>query len=397
MNKKQLKKIKTILIVILALAGFLYGAVFLGHRVFFKPPAAESSGVPTIEAAKNDEFLLGVQAHTKPADIDGYITLLAAQIKRYNESAPSLWPDNAVANRSVMVECIEDKRFWLISPDGAVTPLTKNEAQRYGIKRVPRPDGFSAFKDGEYVAASIKAFDNVLSYQRYMHLGTYDLFSTFAHESFHDAEQIKWTPSGGGSNLFRNEFFGNTPARVLRDILQRQLMRAVANPEDPQLILDALATYADYKECFPEEYAKSIDTDRMEGTAYYHELVSCLYAAYPNINDRAALHRALALLAAREDVYVVHGLVYEGYMVGGLSCVLLDRLVNDDSWKKRLITDGNVTPADLLLEQFSGQELPKPHQPTQAEIDAVLEKTQASGSNRQTIVNVFQALYDFLF
>lgn len=73
-----------------------------------------------------------------------FINLFAGQIKQYNEIAPSLWPDNAVHNQSVIAECIENGSFWLISPDGNITMLSKKEAlATYEDYKVQFPDDYA--------------------------------------------------------------------------------------------------------------------------------------------------------------------------------------------------------------------------------------------------------------
>ncbi|MDR1771043.1 MAG: hypothetical protein LBS02_10445 [Hungatella sp.] len=60
-------------------------------------------------------------------------------------------------------------------------------------------------------------------------------------------------------------------------------MAAVAEQGDTTgLILDALATYAGYKEKFPGDYRDSDYWDRIEGTATYYEIMAGLYLSYPD-------------------------------------------------------------------------------------------------------------------
>ena len=176
------KTLKVLIIIAAALVVLVYGGVFLGHKVFFRE---ETSSVPTIPPARNAEFTLGVQAHAQPAPMDGYIELFARQVKRYNEIAPELWASGALVNRSADVEDIEGDKFWLISPYGSVTPLSKSDLPERGVSRAPYFNGFSVFDGGAYVAVSQEDLKNCLLWQRYLHLGTYDPFITFVHESFH--------------------------------------------------------------------------------------------------------------------------------------------------------------------------------------------------------------------
>ncbi|MCL2491332.1 MAG: hypothetical protein FWE87_01065 [Coriobacteriia bacterium] len=391
---KRLKKaFLVLLIVVVSLVALLYSVVFLGHKVLFPVP---TSDVPTIEAATDSILTLGVQAHSpQPTTVDEYLNVLAGQIKNYNEIAPELWADNPLTNQSIVVEEITKNDFWLIEPNGTFRSITKEDALKLGIDRVPYFTGFSQFDGGVYLAISSDDVTNYLLFEKYLHLGTYDPFITFSHEAFHIKVQDNWMQKDNVSNSARDEFFEDTAARAKRDLLQRQILKAVREPANTESILDALATYEDYKVQFPKDYENSLYTDRIEGTAYYYELISSLHSAYPdqmkNVDD---LQRALALLATREDIYLVHGLVTEGYNLGGFTGVLLDRHVDD--WQTQFMNDPDMTPLELLYQHFSDEALPGPVQLTQADIDAVgteIEKNNEDGGPH----NLFQFLYDILF
>ena len=172
-------------------------------------------------------------------------------------------------------------------------------------------------------------------------------------------------------------------------------MAAVHNPADTQLILAALATYADWKTQFPDEYKNSLYFERIEGTANYYEYITGLYMGYPEqIKNSDDLDIALALLASRDDVYVGYGLVRECYTVSGFACVLLDRLESD--WKERLMEDPEATPIEMLYQHFINEPLPAPEQLTPAEIDAVAEEIQKLTVSR-VLPRLFSLFYDILF
>jgi hypothetical protein len=297
---KFLGKLLLVVVVVIALlVAIVYGGVFLGHKVIFKEP---SSSTPTIQAASDGNLTLGLQPNP-PDNIDDYTTLLAEQLKQYNKVAPSLWPNNAVVNQSIILEEIESKRFWLIAPNGTKSELPENEALAYGFTRNAYFGGFDRFDGGMYLAVAESDLSNYLLFEKYLHLGTYDAFITFAHEGFHMTEQSRWPMMESVPNEARDEFLDNTQARAKRALLQEQLLKAIVGQGDKQLILEALATYEDYKVQFPEDYRNSIFTDRDEGTAYYYELIASLYSAYPNpVKDTDSLYRALSLLATREDI-----------------------------------------------------------------------------------------------
>ena len=391
---KKFKKIALVLLaIIVSLALLVCGGVFLGHKVLFPVP---TSDVPSIEAATDGILTLGVQAHMpQPATIDEYVDVLARQIKRYNEVAPKLWHENALINQSVIIEEVGKSDFWLIEPDGAIKSLTRDEVLERGVERTPYFNGFSEFDGGMYIAVAENDITNYLLFEEYPHLGTYDPFITFVHEGFH-VPQESWAEMDNVPNSGRGEFLEDTAARAKRNLLLRQVLKAVSQPSNTQLTLDALATYEDYKAQSPDDYRASIFTDRIEGTTYYYELISCLYSAYPDqIKDENDLNDALALLATREDVYVDYGLVVEGYMTGGFTCVLLDRYVED--WQAKLMDDPEMTPLEMLYQHFNEGALPAPVQLTQVEIDAVDARIQNSNNDGGGPYLLFRFLYDLLF
>ena len=382
------KFLMVFLIVVASLAVLLYGGVYLGHKVFFKeaappaPAAKAASSVPTIEAATDGKLMLGMQAHkTQPKTLEEYLPIAAAQLKKYNEVAPSLWPDNPLVNQTFILEGLESKKLWLITPDGTVSPLSDEDAKKYNFKRDAYPGGFSFFEGGFYCVVSEKEVADYSIWQKYLHLGTYDAIIFLIHEGFHETQRA-WAETDDISNGDRNEFLENTEARAKRALLEKQLLKAVNKPGDTALILDALATYQDWKTQFPDDYKNSLYADRWEGTAYYYELIASLYAGYPDqIKNKDDLTRALALLASRDDVYVDYGLVKEGYAVGGFACMLLDRL--EEGWEKRLMNDPTATPIEMLSQHFKDKALPTPAQPTQAERDAIIEANRASQERMQ--------------
>jgi hypothetical protein len=384
---------KVLLAIAVSLAAIVYGGVFLGHKVIF--PIIISK-VPTIEAATDGVFTLGPQAHSfQPATIDEYIPILAAQVKRYNEIAPSLWPDNALVNQSVIAEGVESKRFWLIDTNGTVTPLSKKDALSYGFSRLAYVGGFSFFEGGVYLAVTEEDLPNYLMWQKYLHLGTYDSILFLTHEGFHAKEQPKWQIMDVVPNPSRNDFTENTPARAKRALLQEQLLKAVSEPHSIEPVLEALATYIEWKAQFPDDYKNSVYFDRIEGTANYYELVTGLYCGYPDqVKTMDDLDRALSLLATRGDVYIGHGLIKESYCAPAFACVLLDRFVS--GWKESLMGDPEATPIEMLYQHFKDETLPAPRQVTQAEIDTVALEMQKPVVNRGTPL-LFKFLYDILF
>ena len=386
------KFFKVLILFIAVLAALAYGGAFLGHKVFFREV---TSSAPTIEAVSNERFTLGVQAHPEqPATLDAFIPVLAEQLQRYNAIAPELWPNNPLVEQTLIVEGLRSKKFWLITPDGAATPLKKSEALSYGFTRNAYVDGFSFFDGGMYYAFSDEDLTNYLKWQKYLHLGTHDAALFFTHEGFHRT-QSNWRKTDDIANRERGEYLENTPSRAKRALLQKQILAAVNNPGNTPLILDALATYVDWQTEFPDEYQDSVYFERIEGTANYYEYITGLYMGYPDqIKNSNDLDGALALLASRDDVYVGHGLVRECYTTSGFACVLLDRLESD--WKERLMEDPEATPMEMLRQHFLNETLPSPRELSQSEIDAVGAEIQQQKAN-SVLPRVFKLIYDLLY
>jgi len=390
-----MKKLGKILIILISIIGvivvLIYGGVFLAHKVIFP---IKTSKIISVEAVTDGTFTFGLKEQSLPLKIDDYVEILAKQLKNYNKVAKELWPDNQMVDEIVIVEEISSKKMWVINPDGLYKPITKKEFSQYGAKRLNYFNGFSFFPGGTYLAISKEDLNNYLIYENYLHLGTYDPFITYCHEGFHGKEQNKWRGPEVVNNSGREDFFDNLPARAMRVQLQKQLFKAVGT-DDKQLILDALATYVDWKEKYPKEYEDSLYFDRIEGTAFYFELVSCLYAAYPEqIKDSEDVDKALSLLASREEIYLNYGLVAESYTVGGFACVLLDRY--DNNWKETIIDNPEMTPMELLLQNFENEKLPMVIEVTAVEIKAVENAINSPKANRGYPL-FFRVLYEILY
>jgi len=343
---------------------------------------AESSVVETNAATDMEvvtptaEFEFGPQANA-PQTVDDFLPVFAAQLKKYDEMAPQLWPDNAVVDKSVVIEDVDTNRLWLVSPDGAVAEISDSDADEMGIVRMPNAAQFSLYDDGVYVTISEADLNDEARWGKYLHLGTHDAIIWLIHEGFHAFEQPKWAElEGEVANSNRDEFLENTTARAMRDLLQRQLLLALSEPENAGLILDALATYEDWKSTYPQEYADSIYFDRAEGTAYYYEIVAALNLAFPDrINNTADLEQAITALAKQgEAVNSAYGLglVQEGYTVGGYACLLLDRV--DPTWKETIMSNPELTPIELLRENFSSEALPAPQQLSSEDLASMDQK-----------------------
>ena len=155
--KHSMKKIiKGLLIFILGGVLLVYGTIFIGHKLIFPDKVAL---MPTVAPLENEEYQLGVQFQKQAGTLDEYVHVLAEQVRIYNEEADKYWPGNGVTDQYILAESIEKGNFWLISPQGEVSALTRKEAQeKYTFARQPYRIGFGPLEGsgirGMYAALS---------------------------------------------------------------------------------------------------------------------------------------------------------------------------------------------------------------------------------------------------
>lgn len=215
--KKLLKFLKVLLAIVLSIILLIYGTVFVMHKWVFPDKVSDT---PTVSLLENGEYKLGVQLHEMPQTLDGYVrNVLAEQIKRYNETADQYWNGNHIVEQYVLIESIENGKFWLIAPNGEVSELTRKQAEeKYKFSRQPYRVGFDIFEgdgiSGMYAAASEEDMKNYLMFEEYPYLGTYDVFITYTHELFHIIEQPTWNTVDKIQNAERSERFEDMEVRA---------------------------------------------------------------------------------------------------------------------------------------------------------------------------------------
>jgi len=370
------KALRITIISIVSLVLVMYGGVFFGYKALVNNKAQQEPNPPTMESVTNDRFTFGPAAHpTHPTTLKGFMHILADQVARYNKIAADLWPGNTLVNQTLIVEDLTNHAYWLIKPDGAFAEVTEKDVAHYGYERLAYPNGFTFFAGGMYLALDESELSDPTTWEQYLHLGTYSALIWLIHEGFHET-QLAWADKDL-ANGDREEHLDDLPARIQRALLQKQLLHAVSRPGDTEAILAALATYEDWKTRYPKDFEDSVNADRYEGTAYYFEIVASLLAAYPDqVTNLKDVDEGLALLATREDAYIGHGVVMEGYTVGGFAAFLLDRL--DKDWKERLMADPGATPIEMLRQHFADQTLPAPRQLSQTETDSITKDITAA-------------------
>jgi hypothetical protein len=216
------------------------------------------------------------------------------------------------------------------------------------------------------------------------------VIKSLVHESFHAFEQPKWEKPVIPINIEGDLSLENIESRAKRDLLTRQLMAAVSAPGDRSLILDALATYQDYKINYSDDYEKAILWDRSEGTAQYIEVMLSLAVGFPDqIRNENDFRQALAQLGTCEIYHQDTGINGEAYDIGIFAGILLDRLGAD--WKQPLMDDPHATPTEMLYRYFENEALPEPAEITEEDMRAVAEQIKLK---KEDIKNALQMSID---
>ncbi len=401
--KRLFKTLKYILLFFILTVVLALATIFVGHKYLYPIPYSE---IQTVEDIREDGFCFGVGCHPEAKTAAEFIPIFAKQIERYNKIAPSLWPDNLVVDIYAVIESIENSNAYLVSPQGDITELNRKELKALVPVRQPYDVGFAPFENdsikGVYLALSEESLKNVLTYEKYQHLGTYDLFITYVHEMFHIAEQDKkWSSPDEIINRAKNERLDDIEARIIRNQLLQKLVDAVVATDAASrdsLILQALSIYKKYKNECTADYESSLYFDRVEGTAYYYELISCLYVAYPKqVFSHESLNNALTILAKHFNPYQEVGLVTSAYYIGAWASVLLDRIDRGEGeWKNEIIENPNSTPLSILEQRYEDFDLIDLEPVTNELREKVLLAIEEE-KNIDVKPNIFRFLYQLIF
>lgn len=307
-----------------------------------------------------------------------------------------------------MVQSIESSKSWSISPKGEVVKLSKQELKELCPVRPKYNIGFAKFNNdsikGVYLALSEEGLNNVLEFQKYQYLGTYDLFLTYSHEMFHMLEQDgRWASPDTVYNRARNPRVEHIDARIERHLIYELLLEANASlsvAHRDSITLQVLANYNHYKATYPDDLNAAKYYDRMEGIAHYYEIVSSLYRAYPNqVYSDETLANALRVLAASDNIkpYDSPAIDSESYVIGAWTCFLLDQVSEDSNdWKHEIMNNPNVTPLDILANYYSDSTLPEVKAPSAGTVERVNASIEEF-NNKKVAPGIFRMLYQLIF
>ena len=282
--------------------------------------------------------------------------------------------------------------FWFINYDGEVTSLTREEAQILHPNTDFSDDSLFWFRfygtffydnSGFYSFVNVNEFitlEELMEHNPRYNVGRGNIFHIPAliYGGVH-----AFLDGGNGrflnpeEHILRNGRFLDTNARMMRWLINEQVVDAIANPHDISYILRLLSTFVYYRENHHEDYVVTSYFDRNEGMAQWLDWVSALLVAYrPYIENDEDLHDVFVYMARnhREDTWLTHnfGAVLQSYMVGALTAVLLDRHMDRFEWQIKFERE-IISPLQILLEHFEDYELPPfSHVFTQNEIDEIL-------------------------
>lgn len=403
------KNIIRIVFILFAVIALFYTIVFVGHKFVFRAPY---SNVPTVKAISKNGFTFGAASIKQPTSFEEYVQVVSKQVTHYQKNIDSYWPNNPEKDQYLLVQNLNNKQSVMISPLGDIKKLSKKDFLEYNVGPTLNTDGqWSPFKKGDISGAYIGVIpDNLTNYygfQRYEHLGTYDQFLSYSHELFHSITQEKWEGSQlEESNANRDERLEDSQARRYRMLLQIQLKEAISNKENrEELTLAALKTYKTYQSDSTDDLSVSNLFDRIEGTAYYYELVSSLYAGYPEqITTQEDVYDALsALLSDDNPAYRNNGATSEGYSIGGFAGILLDiKAIKDgkdpDEWKIEIEQNKDVSPISLLEKEYADNSLPDQAAiPSENDYKNWIREYEAISPSSSKPTIIFNILYGILF
>jgi hypothetical protein len=335
----------------------------------------------------------------QPETVQDFIPVFAQQLKKYNQVAEKIWPKSAVTNIPVVLEDTDSKKMWQITPDGQINDFSNQDAEDMNVDRSEVPgtwgyygkqfdkfgvdaqyslEGKTLESGGMYFSLNAAALKNKEMWNRYPHLGAYDALVFVLHENFHIFEQEKWNKLSETNTAKigseKDQHLEQTEARIIRYQLIQNLMKAVTQPKDMDLVLQAIATYNEYKAKHKTDFDNAHYWDRTEGSAQYMEIMVALYTYFPEqLHTDEDIAQAIQALGKQTKGYGTSiGNVEEAYDIGAFAGLLLDHY--DSSWKMKLMKDKETTPMSLLADYFQNEKLPAYTPPNEEDKSKLLEK-----------------------
>jgi hypothetical protein len=378
----------------------LLAGIYIIYNTELKPQPSISTVV-----LENKDFQIGHASKVQPAILDEYISIVAPQIKRFNQHSDEFWPNSSFKDSVVYFITNDKRQAWKVEYDGSYKKINN-------VKSVPRFDSIMGYhmefyylkpevhgEKGMVLVISLEDLLDQVTYEKYTHLGMYDPIITYIHEGFHIFTQgsSHWKEADI-SKAQREDAFDNLEARKLRTYSIKLLYKALQDESTrDSYVKQALRLYQTYKATFPEEYERVQYFERIEGSASYYEVVSCLQVSYPETINSTNYTDAVALWTTNRQAQDSVGASHEAYELGAVAGVLLDLYYDDaNDWKEKLENDPTVTPMGLLETLFTEEELQQVDVPeiSQEYTDKLIESINKGRNVRN---NLLSFLYHVFF
>lgn len=328
---------------------------------------------PTVSelVLENSSIKLGNASKVQPTTLDEFIDITANQIKLFHKEANDIWPRSSFENSVAYFITNDKKEAWKVNYDGTYYKLDDpKQMPKYGAI-LGYPVEFAMLDtqiDGEKGMVIVISKDELLdqqAYDKYTHLGMYDPIITYIHEGFHLYAQTKDDWINDSQNVSREAFTNNVEGRKLRGYIMELLYEAIQDEYNRDLYTkQAIKLNQRYKADFPDEFASIKYLDKVEGTAFYYEVISCLRTAYPDEINKDNYLDAAKLWTTNRPVENTTLANKEAYEIGALSGILLDMSNNDKTkWKEELMKDPNLTPLDTLANLYTKEEIQNTPEP----------------------------------
>jgi len=371
----------------------LLASIYIIYNTQLKPQPSTSTVV-----LENKDFRIGHASKVQPATLGEYLSIVAPQIKRFNEQADEFWPNSSFKDSVVYFITNDKRQAWKVEYDGSFNKIDN-------VKSVPRFESVLGYhmefyylkpeehgEKGMVLVISLEDLLDQVKYEKYTHLGTYDPIITYIHEGFHIFTQSSdhWKEADI-SKAQREDAFDNLEARKLRTYSIKLLYKALQDESNRDFyVRQALRLYQTYKATFPEEYERVQYFERIEGSASYYEIVSCLQVSYPETINSTNYTDAVALWTTNRQPQNSVGASHEAYELGAVAGVLLDMYYDDaNEWKEKLENDPASTPMGLLETLFTEEELKQVDVPeiSQEYTDKLIESINKGRNVRSNLIS----------
>lgn len=161
------------------------------------------------------------------------------------------------------------EQFWLISPEGDVLSLERHQAQEKASSDINFDDN---------------SIDDIERFQiRYLGRGNTQTLNSILHSGFHLTTQLDSFNIENPLGLeYRYDRASYTSERLIRNLIQRYLVKALTNVDNIDYVLSVLSAFEYYKTNFGYEFAIASYFDRIEGSAQWFDWVASMSSLFDN-------------------------------------------------------------------------------------------------------------------